>query len=129
MSLSLLWMTIEPGYDETRLMMSIAGSGPVLRARLPPVPHQTGSLGALLEALSGWFGQPLTAVVNVAGRESSALHPTRWSQLLGEIDSELVKVEWVVAPTARERDKFLGAVGGDVQAARRLLTFAATGIK
>ena len=128
MSLSLLWMTIEPGYDETRLMLTAAGMGAVLRARLPPVPRQAGSLGALLEALSTWFGEPLTAVVDADARES-ALHPSRWSQLLGEIDSELVKVEWVVAPTTAERDRFLAASGGDFRKARRLLTFAATGLK
>ena len=128
MSLSLLWMTIEPGYDETRLMLTAAGSGPVLRARLPPVPRQAGSLGALLEALSTWFGESLTAVVDADVRES-ALHPNRWAQLLGEIDSDLVKVEWVVAPTTAERDRFLGETGGDFRAARRLLTFGATGLK
>jgi hypothetical protein len=128
MSLSLLWMTIEPGHDETRLMLTAGGTGPVLRARLPPVPRQAGSLGALLEALSGWYGAPLTAVVDADARES-ALHPNRWSQLLGEIDSELVQVEWVVAPTTAERDRFLGETGGDFRAARRRLTFAATGIK
>jgi len=128
MSLSLLWMTIEPGYDETRLMLTAAGRGPVLRARLPPVPHQAGSLGALLEALSTWFGEPLTAVVDADARES-ALHPNRWSQLLGEIDSGLVKVEWVVAPSTEERDRFLAESGGDFRKARRLLSFGATGLK
>ena len=128
MSISLLWMTIEPGYHETRLMLTAAGVGPVLRARLPPVPRQTGSLGALLEALSTWFGQPLTAVVAADARES-ALHPNRWSQLLGEIDNELVRVEWVVAPSTEERDRFLAETGGDFRKARRLLTFAATGLK
>jgi len=128
MSLSLLWMTIEPSYDETRLMLTAAGQGAVLRARLPPVPRQPGSLGALLEALSAWFGEPLTAVVDADARES-ALHPNRWSQLLGEIDSQLVKVEWVVVPTTAERDRFLAESGGDFRKARRFLTFAATGLK
>lgn len=128
MSISLLWMTIEPCYDETRLMLTASGMGPVLRARLPPVPRQAGSLGALLEALSTWFGQPLTAVVDAESRESG-LHPNRWSQLLGEIDSELVKIEWVVAPTTADRDRFLAETGGDFRKARRLLTFGATGLK
>jgi hypothetical protein len=128
MSLAQLWMTIEPGHDETLLMLTAAARGPVLRARLPPVPRQAGSLRALLEALSAWFGEPLTAVVD-ADAQASALHPHRWSQLLGEIDSELVKVEWVVVPTAAERDLFLGEISGDSQTARRRLTFAATGLK
>ena len=128
MSLSLLWMTIEPGYTETRLMLTAGGAGTVLRARLPPVPRQAGSLGALLEALSTWFGQPLTAVVAADARESG-LHPNRWSQLLGEIDNDLVRVEWVVAPSTEERDRFLAQTGGDFRKARRLLTFAATGLR
>jgi hypothetical protein len=41
----------------------------------------------------------------------------------------LVKVEWVVVPTAAERDLFLGEISGDSQTARRRLTFAATGLK
>jgi len=127
MSLSLLWMSIEPCHDETRLMLTVAGSGPVLRARLPPVPSQPGSLGAMLEALSSWYGQPLTAVVDADAR-GSTLAPTQWSQLLDEVDTEMVKVEWVVAPVS-DRDRFLGETGGDFRASRRLLTFAATGLK
>jgi hypothetical protein len=126
--MSLLWVTIQPGCDQTHLMLTDGQVGAAMRARLPPVPEQTGSLAALLTALSGWYGRPLTAVVD-AGNRDGARHPERWRQLLGEIDSESIKVEWVVVPTAAERDRFLGEVEGDFRSARRLATFAATGLR
>jgi hypothetical protein len=126
--MSLLWMTIEPGHDETRLMLTEGGVGPVLRARLPPVPHQPRALAALLHAISSWYGRPLTAVV-AADAAESGLHPERWAQLLGEIDGEQVQVEWVVQPGPAERDRFLGEVDGDFRQARRLATWAATGLR
>ena len=126
--MSFLWMTIEPDYDETRMMLTDSRVGAALRARLPPVPAQSGSLGALLEALSSWYGQPLCAVVAAEDR-ASGLHPTRWRQLLGEIDSEQVKVEWVVVPTTAERDRFLGDVEGDWRSSKRLLIHGATGLR
>ncbi len=126
--MSLLWATIEPGCDETRLLLTCGQTGAVLRGRLPPVPAQPRAMAALLEALSAWFGRPLTAVVDAVVRDSG-LHPNQWAQLLEEIDGEHVRVEWVVAPSPAERDRFLEETGGDFSAARRLVTFAATGLK
>jgi hypothetical protein len=126
--MSLLWVTIEPGYDETRLLLTCGQTGAVMRARLPPVPVQPRALAALLEALSAWFGRPLTAVVDVAVRDSG-IHPNQWARLLDEIDGEQARVEWVVAPGPAERDRFLEETGGEFSAARRLLTFGATGLK
>lgn len=126
--MSLLWVTIEPGYDETRLLLTCGQTGAVLRARLPPVPVQPRAMATLLGALSAWFGQPLTAVVDAAVRDCG-LHPNQWARLLDEIDSDQVRVEWVVAPGPAERDRFLEEAGGDFSAARRLLSFAATGLK
>jgi hypothetical protein len=123
--MSPLWMSIEPGYDETRLMLTAGRVGAALRARLPPVPSQPRALAHLLEAVSAWYGAPLTAVID-AGAEGALHHPTRWAQLLGEIDGEQVRVEWVVVPARVERDRFLGELG-DFSAAKRLVTFAATG--
>ena len=124
--MSPLWMSIDPGHNETRLMLTEARVGAALRARLPPVPRQPRALAQLLEALSAWYGMPLTAVID-AGAEGALHHPQRWAQLLGEIDGEQVRVEWVVVPArAERRDRFLGELG-DFSAAKRLLTFAATG--
>lgn len=124
--MSPLWMSIDPDHEETRLMLTEARVGAALRARLPPVPRQAGALAQLLEALSAWYGMPLTAVID-AGAEGALHHPQRWAQLLGEIDGEQIRVEWVVVPARTERrDRFLGELG-DFSAAKRLLTFAATG--
>jgi hypothetical protein len=124
--MSPLWMSIDPDHDETRLMLTEARVGAALRARLPPVPRQPRALAQLLEALSAWYGMSLTAVID-AGAEGALHHPQRWAQLLGEIDGEQVRVEWVVVPARTERrDRFLSELG-DFSAAKRLLTFAATG--
>lgn len=120
-----LWMSIDPDHDETRLMLTEAGVGAALRARLPPVPRQPRALAQLLEAISAWYGTPLSAVID-AGAEGALHHPERWAQLLGEIDGEQVRVQWVVVPARAARDRFLGELG-DFSAAKRLLTFAATG--
>jgi len=123
--MSLLWMTIEPELDETRLMLTESRMGAALRARLPPVPRHPRAMAALLEALSSWYGEALCAVVS-AGAKGAQHHPERWAQLLGEMDGEQVRVEWVVTPVSRERDRFLGEMG-DFSSAKRLVGFAATG--
>lgn len=123
--MSLLWMSIDPDHEETRLMLTEAGVGAALRARLPPVPKQPRALAQLLEALAAWYGTPLSAVID-AGAEGALHHPERWAQLLGELDGEQVRVQWTVVPVRAERDRFLGELG-DFSAAKRLLTFAATG--
>lgn len=123
--MSVLWMSIDPDHDETRLMLTAAQVGAVLRARLPPVPSQPRALAQLLEALAAWYGTPLSAVID-AGAEGALHHPERWAPLLGEIDGEQVRVQWTVVPARAERDRFLGELG-DFSAAKRLITFAATG--
>jgi hypothetical protein len=124
--MSTLWVSIEPGSDETRLMVTSARTDAALRARLPPVPRQPQALTLLLQGLSAWFGEPLTAVV-AADREDVLVHPERWAQLLGEIDSEQARIEWVVVPPV-ERDRFLGELG-DFKSAKRLIVFTATGLR
>jgi len=126
--MSSLWLSIQPMIAETRLMLSQAQFGAALRARLPPLPHQPCGLRMLLEGLAAWYGQPLGAVLD-ADAEDVLDHPERWSRLLGELDGERVRVEWVGHQGSRyARDRFLGGVG-DFHTARRLLTFAATGLR
>ena len=123
--MSTLWMAIEPMRDETRLLLTAAHVGSVLRARLPPVPCQPRGLALLLEALAAWYGMPLSAVID-AGAEGALSCPERWARLRGEIDGEQVRVEWVVVPAPVPRDRFLEGMG-DFAPAKRLVTFAATG--
>lgn len=80
----------------------------------------------ILEGLSAWFGEPFCAVLD-AEAEDVLRHPERWARLLGELDGEQIRVEWVGhSRSSAARDRFLGAVG-DFHRAKRLITFAATG--
>jgi len=124
--MSPLWMSIEPRLAETRLLLTQAPAGTALRARLPVVPCQPSGLTLLLRGLAAWYGQPLCAVLD-ADAEDVCRHPGRWARLVGELDGEVVRVEWVARSRAHgDRDRFLGAVG-DFRSARRLLVLAATG--
>lgn len=121
-----LWITIEPGKRETRLLLSSPQTGPVLRARLPLVPAQSQALRLVLEGLCAWFGQPLHAVLD-ADAEDVRRHPERWAALLGDLDAAHIAVEWTALPRPRVRDRFLAEVPG-FDHARRLLHRAATGM-
>jgi hypothetical protein len=124
--MSWLWMSIEPRETETRLELSEGGRGLVLRARLPQLPRQDRALAALLEALSAWYGRSLTAVLD-ADAQDVAQHPERWARLLGDLDGERIRVQWVSVPRlAFRRDRFLGRLGGG-RRHRELVGFAATG--
>jgi hypothetical protein len=124
--MSPLWMSIEPRIAETRLMLTQAPTGTALRARLPVVPCQPCGLTLVLRGLAAWYGQPLCAVLD-ADAEDVGRHPERWARLVGELDGEQVRVEWVARSLVRsERDRFLGPVG-DFRTARRLVTLAVTG--
>lgn len=123
--MSRLWMSIEPELSETRLMLTASPTGTALRARLPPVPHDPRALGELLLAIAGWYGLPLSAVLDVDASDVQR-HPERWTRLLGDLDEERVRVEWVASAHGPRRDRFLGAVG-DFSTARHLLARAATG--
>lgn len=124
--MSPLWMSIEPGPRETRLMLTQPLVGAALRARLPPLPAQPDALGLLLRGLAAWYGQPFCAALD-AESEDVRQHPERWACLLGDLEDALIQVEWVGRPGSPERrDRFLGAVG-DFGSARRLVTLAATG--
>jgi hypothetical protein len=124
--MSLLWMTIEPRKTETRLQLSEGGGGLCLRARLPVCPHHERALAQLLEAVVAWYGRPLTAVLD-AGAQDVAHHPERWARLLGDLEGETIRVEWVhpIHPAFR-RDRFMGGLG-DFRRAGRIVTRAATG--
>jgi hypothetical protein len=127
--MSTLWLSIEPRPAETRLLLSQPAEGTALRARLPTLPEQPRALRLLLEGLAAWYGQPLCAVLD-ADAEDVLRHPERWSHLLGNLDGEHVRVQWVGHSRATHfRDRFVGGTLGDSHTARRLLTFAATGLR
>lgn len=126
--MSCLWLSIEPTLPFIRLMLCASGHGPALKARLPPVPRDPRALAMLLQALASWYGQPLCAVLDADAKDVSD-HPERWCQQLGDLDDPRIHVEWVGAlDFARPRDRFLESMG-DFNRARRLVTFAATGLR
>lgn len=118
-----LWVALEPGSSETRLLVSVSGHGVTLKGRLPVWPAQPGALVLLLEALSGWYGQPLHAVID-ADAEDVRRFPQRWARALGELPDN-VDVQWVAVPP-RRRDDFLAPMGS-FTGSQRLLSYAATG--
>lgn len=123
--MSPMWISIEPGEQEVRLQLSIAGQGPMLRARLPLVPAQPRALATLLESLVAWHGRALVAVLD-ADASDVRRHGERWARLLGDLDGEHIRVQWS-APGPRGRDRFLGKLG-DFRGSGRLLGRAATGV-
>jgi hypothetical protein len=118
-----IWVAIEPQGSQTRILLSVAGEGVKLKARLPVWPAQPGAVVMLLEALAHWYGQPLHAVID-ADAEDVRRSPERWARALGDVP-EHVHVQWVGVPQ-RRRDDFLAPLG-DCSSAQRLLSYAATG--
>lgn len=123
-----MWMSIEPRGLETRLMLSLPGERPALRARLSSSPAHPRALITLLESLSLWYGCPLHAVLD-ADAEDVRRCPEKWAVLLGDAPDLAVHVEWVSVPTARRtRDRFLGQLG-EFRTGESLIAFAATGVR
>lgn len=118
-----IWVALEPGGSETRLVVSVSGHGVTLKGRLPVWPAQPSALVLLLEALSQWYGQPLHAVIDADG-EDVRQFPERWARALGEPPAH-VDVQWVAVPP-RRRDHFLAPLG-NFASAQRLLSYGATG--
>jgi hypothetical protein len=126
MSLPPLWLTLEPEFGFTRILLSQSGVGTLLKARLSPRPAQPGSLAMLLEALSAWQGMPLFAVLD-ADAEGVSQEPERWARMVGEATGRsAIHVEWSCPPPSRlHRDRALEL--GDFSSARRLLVHTVTG--
>jgi hypothetical protein len=123
-----IWMSIEPRGPETRLMLSLPGERPVLRARLSSSPSHPRALITFLESLSLWHGRPLHAVLD-ADAEDVRRHPEKWAVLLGYAPELAVRVEWLSVPAVRRaRDRFLGQLG-EHRSAESLLAFTATGVR
>jgi hypothetical protein len=121
-------MSIEPRGTETRLMLSLPGERPALRARLSSSPSHPRALITLLESLSLWYGCPLHAVLD-ADAEDVRRYPEKWAVLLGDAPELAVRVEWVSVPAARTtRDRFLGKLG-DFRSGESLVAFAAAGVR
>jgi hypothetical protein len=123
--MSSLWLSIEPTPNETRLLLSCANFGVVMKARLQPIPAQPQALAQLLEALVAWYGAPLCAVLD-ADAEDVRRHPDRWAEFFGALSSPHISISWGMPSIKSERDRFLGTLGR-FERGKRLINFAATG--
>ena len=111
-----IWMSIEPRGPETRLMLSLPGERPALRARLSSSPSHPRALITFLEALSLWHGRPLHAVLD-ADAEDVRRHPEKWAVLLGDAPELAVRVEWLSVPAVRRaRDRAVGRAVAPIRA-------------
>jgi hypothetical protein len=125
--MSPLWMSIEPDISGTRIMMTLGGSGTVMRARFPHIPKHPEALGLFLRGIGAWYGRPFCAVLD-ADAQDVWDHPERWARYLGDLDDSEVQVEWRGYSESFRHDPLVGTVG-DFRRARRLIGFTATGQK
>lgn len=126
--MSRLWLSLEPQAQQVRLSLSTSMSGPAMRAVLPLPPAQPRAVPLFLESLVEWYGQPLCAVLD-ADAEDVRRRPAFWTQCLGALDEPRFTVEWVMLPRRQSgADKFLSEVG-TAGRSRRLVRFAAAGLK
>lgn len=125
--MSQMWMSIEPRFPETWVMLTMGGVGTLLRARFPVVPLRPEGLRLFLQGIAAWHGRPFCAVLDADSEEVCA-HPERWAKLLSGLDDASIQVEWCGYSSSFQRDPLTGKIG-DFRRARRLLGFAATGQK
>lgn len=126
--MSRLWLALEPRQQEVWLSLSTAMSGPALRGILPLPPSHPKAMALFLESLVEWFGRPLSAALD-ADAEDVRRRPEFWTHCLGGFDDPRFHVEWVTLPARQSRrDKFLSEAGAQTRA-RKLVRFAAAGLK
>lgn len=104
--------TVWPTRRSVRLLMTDPDRNEVLKAALPPFPQHPRALLTLLEALSLWCGQPLTAAVSAAPQVDRRCAEALFGDGLLPVDSALVRFE--VLPPARRR-RTLPGVGDFAQ--------------
>jgi hypothetical protein len=124
---SSLWLSIEPRSTETRLLLSVAGSGPSLKARLPTRPAHPHALVRLMEALACWYRLPLHAVLD-ADASDVVRDAESWAQWTGDVSQLDVSIEWVGRRCRPPRDRFLDGMGS-FDSTKRRIAFASGGTR
>ena len=120
-------MSIEPEFPETKIMMTMAGVGTLMRARFPVALENPEALQLFLRGIAAWFGEPFCVVLD-ADSEEVYKHPERWARMLGDLDDAFITVQWSGYSSSCRKDPLKGTVG-DFRKAKRLLTHAAVGQK
>ena len=121
-----LWMSIEPRERYTRVMLCEPYVGPSLKAMLPAVPAQPGALSQFMQAVTAWYGKPLSVALD-ADSEDVHRQAERWADYLETTAPENISVAWVSPSSwAPSHGRFLSRMG-DFRRAGRLISLAATG--
>lgn len=94
--------TVQPTRRTLRLLMTDPDRNEVLKAALPPFPQHPRALLTLLEALSLWVGQPLTAAISAVPPVESRCAEALFGDGLLPLDSALVRFD-VIPPSRRRR--------------------------
>lgn len=121
-----LWMSIEPRERYTRIMLNEPYVGPSLKAMLPPIPAHPGALSQFLEAVSSWYGMPLSVALDA---DAADVHRQveRWADYLETTAPQNISVTWVSPSNwSPSHGRFLSRMG-DFRRAGRLISLAATG--
>lgn len=124
--MSSLWLSIEPRERFTRVMLCEPYVGPTLKAMLPPIPAHPGAMAQFLEALSAWYGKPLSVALD-ADAEDVHRQVERWADYLEAVDSHNISVSWVSPSSWSPSHGRFFARMGDFRRAGRLISLAATG--
>jgi len=112
-----LWVCIDPGLTETRVLAQAGPGETLLKARLRSTPRHPRAVAALLEALALWHGLPVRAALCVDDPEAGSA----WDSFGLEDGRPLYTVAAVHRRTYRRRDGLGGL--GDFADLRQLLLF------
>lgn len=94
--------TVQPTRRAVRLLMTDPERSEVLKAVLPPFPQHPRALLTLLEALSLWVGEPLTAAISAEPAVDRRCAEALFGDGLLPVDSALVRFD-VIGPVHRRR--------------------------
>ena len=94
--------TVQPVRRSVRLLMTDPEQNEVLKAALPPMPQHPRALLTLLESLSLWVGQPLTAAVSAEPSVDRRCAEALFGDGFLPLDSALVRFD-MLAPVQRRR--------------------------
>jgi len=93
--------TVQPTRGAVRLLMTDPERNEVLKAALPPYPEHPRALLTVLEALSLWVGQPLTAAVFAEGTVDRRSAEALFGDGILPLDSALVRFDLLGPPRPR----------------------------
>ncbi len=95
-------------------------------AMLPTIPAHRGALSQFVEALSSWYGTPLSVALDA---DAADVHRQveRWADHLETTAPQSISVTWVSPSSwSLTHGRFLSRMG-DFRRAGRLISLAATG--